>query len=409
MKRYIIRLAGILLPVLISLSSAGQRLEDALKLSYEGRFTEADLVFTKLIEQDSNNIGFLTAGAFNNAWGKNFTLAKKRFEKALVLQPANMDAKKGLAYVSLYEASFARAARDFELLIGSGNDTEEFHVAAGLAYMNMHREVKASRHFEKVLSLNKSNPDATKYAGIIRSQKGILVLSAMTGLTSMEGENKFGLRQVGAEYRINAGNYIYARYDNSLSQDNYFLIKNKDNASAFGAGVYSRWNRWIGSKLEYGHIRLPQGINQNLFQTEQVIFLPRNFRAKLGGSFISSSQLPDEWMLMGGVSVPAGKKIRIEPYYYLIHRLYDEHRGLLTINWLISSQADISAGVFSGTEKNIKTQVTSRVSGVYAYSNITIAGPLSTLLLFRYEEDAFGRKGFVGAIGFKLAIDTKKF
>lgn len=408
MKRSIVCLAGIVLLMLNSPASLAQNVAEATRLSYAGKYEEAEQVFVKLIAADERNTGLLTASGFNNAWGKNYDAARNRFLKALQLEPANTDALKGLAYVQLYEGRYAKAARAFDELIRSGPRQEEFYVAAGLACLNMQRPGKAYRHFESALQLNTANADARKYSAVINSRKGILELSTLAGFSRSEALNRFGLRQVQAGYHINAGNFIYVRYDNSLSQDNYFLLKNKDRANALSAGFYSRWHRVIGSRFEYGYITLPQRIRQQLYQTEQVIFLPANFYIKLGGSAIFSDQLADEWMLMGAVSVPAGKKIRIEPYYYLIQRLYKEHRLLLNLNCTFSPKADLTAGVFNGTEKNIKTQTTAHVFGLYAYSNFRISGPLSGLLLSRYEKDAFGRKTFIAAGGLKLSVDTKK-
>lgn len=409
MKKSTICFTGILLLVTMQFQLKSQNFEDAIGLSHAGKYVEAEKVFSKLINEDKNNISFLIASGFNNAWSKKYVLAKQRFLKALELEPVSTDAAKGLAYTFLYEGSFLKAADDFEKLCKADPASAELHIALGLAYMNLQKKAKALKQFEEILRIDKSNTEAKKYMDDIKLGRGILELSSFAGISSYGNDSKFGVRQIQAGYHINSENFVYVRYDNALSLDNYFLQKNNFNTNAFIGGLYTRWHSHIGSKFEYGYRSLPENIKQNLYQTEQVIFLPENYLIKIGGSIITSNQLQKEWMLMTSTSLPITNSIKIEPHYYFIHRLANEHRVLINTSYNISPKTDIAVGIFAGKEKNVKLNIYNTVSGVFAYSNFYIKGPLSGTALTRYEKDATGRQSFIAAAGIKLTIDTKKF
>lgn len=406
MKKSTIKSVIILLVFLIYIQATAQTIEDAIGLSHSGKYEEAEKVFSILIEKDGDNTGLLIARGFNSAWGKNYKTAQFLFNRALRIDPANADAAKGIAYTYLYKGNFTKAASAFNRLVSLHPYSIETRVALGLAYMNLQKKNKAYTQFEHVLSLNKKNVEAKKYVEEIESGKGIIELSALGGVSSSGGESKFGLRQFQAGYHLNNEVFMYARYDNSLAQDNYFFLKNNYNSNAFIGGLYARWHYRIGSKIEYGYRSLPGKTDQNIFQTEQVIFLPGSFTVKLGGSIISS-QLQDDWMLMGSISVPAGRKIKIEPHYYYIRRLDDEHRILLNVSYNFSAKTDVAIGAFSGSEKNNKLNIRKNIFGVYAYSNIYITGPLSATVLTRYEQNATAGDSFIAAAGLKIRLGKK--
>lgn len=408
MKKNIFYFLVTMLLVVIQLQVNAQTAENAIRLSQIGKYDEAEINFTALLHKDENNIGLLIASGFNNAWNKKFTSAQKRFKRVLQLEPNNTDAAKGMAYTFLYKGCYSKAATAFSKLSYHQPSSEEFQMALGLAYMNMGKKVKAQAAFEKVLKINKDNKEAHKYIKAIHAEKGIVELSVLAGLSNYDEETKFGLRQIQAGYHINHALFLYARYDNSLSMDNYNFLKNNYNANAFMGGIYTRWHHRIGSKFEYGSRSLPGSINQNIFQTEQTVFLPKKFLVKLGGAYITSNQLENEWMLMSSISIPITKKLKIEPHYYFIRRSSDEHRILLNASYQFSSNSDVAIGVFNGSEKNIKTNIHTNVFGIYSYSNFRIKGPVSAILLARYERDAFERNAFTAAFGLKLSMNTKR-
>jgi tetratricopeptide (TPR) repeat protein len=409
MKKCIICLTGTVLLLLSQVSLKAQNFEDAIALSHSGKYYMAEKIFIKLITEDKKNTSLLVASGFNNAWNKEYDTARARFLKALQLEPANTDAAKGLAYTYLYEGNYTTAAIAFKKLSDASPASEEFHFALGQAYMNLQKKNKGYEEFRKVLAINPANEEARQYIADIKSEKGILELSTMAGYSGAAGNNKFGLRQIQALYRFNSEVFAYARYDNSLALDNYFFLKNNLNTNAFIGGLYTRWHKQIGSKVEYGYRNLPEGIKQNIYQTEQVVFLPKNFVAKVGASLITSNQPQKDWMLMSSVSVPVTAKIKIEPHYYFIHRLANEHRVLLNGSYNFSDKTDVGLGAFNGWEKSTKLNINNTISGIYGYANIFIKAPFSGTLLGRYEKDAAGRNSFIAAAGLKVTLDTKKF
>jgi tetratricopeptide (TPR) repeat protein len=408
MKRTLCRSLGILLLLFFHFYVNAQQVNEAIQLSHVGRYDDAEKIFNDLLSKDNNNTGVLIAAGFNSAWNKDYKLAKERFTKAQQLEPSNIDAEKGLAYTYLYKGDFSKALKAFNSLSSGNPSSAEYQMSAGLAYMNMLKKKKATEAFKQVLKLDPANAEAAGFIEQLRKEKGKIELSFLAGASGVDGNNKAGLRQVQLGYRINSENMVYARYDNSLALDNYFLLRNNFNTNAIVAGFYSRWHYRIGSKVEYSYRNLPGNVKQNLVQTEQILFLPKNFQAKLGGSIITSNQSSQEWNLMSGLSIPAGKKLKVEPYYYFIHRQADEHRVVMNISYKIKENADIAAGFFRGKEKSAKLNIDNTVSGMYAYSNFIISGPLSGTLLFRNEKDAEGRKAFTAAFGAKLLINARK-
>ncbi len=409
MKKCIFFSTVILSLVLSQFSLKAQNFEDAMKLSHSSKYYLAEKIFIKLISEDSKNTSLLIASGFNNAWNKEYKVAKERFLKALQLEPLNIDAAKGLAYTYLYEGNFRNAVVAFTKLRETNPNSEEYHLAIGQAYMNLQKKGKGNIEFKKVLQINPDNEDAKEYISHIQSEKKILELSSMAGFSGYDGNNKFGLRQVQALYHFNSELFIYAKYDNSLALDNYFFLKNNLNTNTFITGLYTRWHQKIGSKVEYGYRILPEEKKQNIYQTEQVIFLPKNFVAKIGGSLIKTTALQNDWMLMTSISVPATDKIKIEPHYYFIRRLANEHRILLNGSYNFTDKTDVGLGAFSSWEKNTKLNINNKISGVYMYANIFISGPISGTMLSRYEKDASGKNSIIAALGIKVTLDTKKF
>jgi tetratricopeptide (TPR) repeat protein len=409
MKHTLLKATAIIILLLfIQIDGRAQQLNEAIRLSHVARYADAEKVFSDLLAKDEGNTSILIAAGFNSAWNKDYKSAKERFTKAQKLEPANIDASKGLAYTYLYKGDFQNALKAFNSLSSGNPSSVEYQMSAGLAYMNMLKKKKAAEVFKQVLKLDPRNAEAANFIEQIRKEKGKIELSFLAGASGVDGNNKAGLRQVQLGYRINSENILYARYDNSLSLDNYFLLRNNFNANALVAGFYSRWHYRIGSKVEYSYRNLPGNVKQNLVQTEQVLFLPKNFQVKAGGSIITSNQSSREWNLMSGLSIPAGKKFKVEPFYYFIHRQADEHRVVMNISYKVKENADIAAGFFRGKEKSAKLNIDNTVSGMYAYSNFIISGPLSGTLLFRDEKDAEGRKAFTAAFGVKLLINTKR-
>jgi tetratricopeptide (TPR) repeat protein len=407
MKKMSCKILAVIILFAISLNSNAQSLQQAIQFSHSGSYTQAEEIFKQLLAKDANSVSILIAAGFNSAWNKNYALAKERFLKVKQIEPSNADATKGLGYTYLYKGDFGKAANTFHNLSAANPALEEYHMSLGLAYLNMLKKNKAKQEFEKVLKINSSNGEADEFINTIKKEKGKIELSTLGGATGIEGTNKIGLRQLQVGYRFNSENIVYARYDNSLGLDNFFVLKNNFNANAIVGGFYSRWHYRVGSKVEYSYRNLPNNIKQQILQTEQVIFFPKNFQIKVGGFLVNTQQPTKEWTLMGGVSIPVGKKLKVEPHYYFTNRIDKENRYLLNLSYKITDEFDVAVGVLRGKEKSEKGNIDHDVLGVYSYSNFKITGPLSGTLLFRNEKEALGSNVFTLALGLKLIINTR--
>jgi tetratricopeptide (TPR) repeat protein len=407
MKKMPCKILAVIILFALSVHANAQSVQQAIQLSHSGNYNEAEEIFKKLLAKDANNISVLLAAGFNSAWNKNYAIAKNRFLKVKQLEPSNVDATKGLGYTYLYKGDFAKAANIFNDLSEANPTSEEYHMSLGLAYLNMLKKNKAQHEFEKVLKINSTNGEADDFINTIKKEKGKIELSALGGSTGIEGTNTIGLRQVQIGYQFNSENIVYARYDNSLGLDNFFLLKNNFNTNAIVGGFYSRWHYRVGSKFEYSYRNLPNNIRQQILQTEQVFFLPKNFQIKLGGFLVNTQQPIQEWTLMGGISIPVGKKLKVEPHYYFTNRVAKENRYLLNLSYRITDEFDVAIGVLRGKEKSIKGGIDHDVLGIYGYSNFKIMGPLSGVLLFRNEKETLGNNVFTAALGVKLIIATR--
>lgn len=398
----------VLLLLCLSRTTA-QTFQDAVRSSHEGKYYKAEAGFKALLSKDKNNIDVLVASGFNYAWNKEYRSAKERFKQVLKLQPGNADAVKGMAYVYLYEGSYAKAANAFQGLVNANPSSQEFRMALALAYMNLQKKGRAMKEFEKIIELNPGNEEAKKYISDIKSGRSVLELMALAGNSLVDDRSQFGLRQVQLGFHINSENLVFLRYDNALSLDNYFLLQSNEKTQGYFGGFYSRWQQRIGSKFEYGNRSLPQNKTQSIFQTEQLVFLPKNYLAKLGGSYVTTTGQPGEWMVMAGISAPAGKKIRVEPNYYFIQRVAKEQRLLLSAKYIFNSYTDIGLGVYNGREREAKQNIDNKIYGLYAYGNFPIAGPLLGTANARYEKDGAGQHVFIAAAGVKISFSKNGF
>ncbi|MFZ1530333.1 MAG: tetratricopeptide repeat protein [Ferruginibacter sp.] len=396
--------------LLLCLSRAtAQTFGDAVQASHEGKYYKAEAGFKALLSKDKNNIEVLLASGFNYAWNREYGSAKERFQQVLKLKPGHADAVKGMAYVYLYSESYTKAAAAFQNLVNANPSSQEYRMALALAYMNLQKKGKAMDQFRKILELNPGNEEAKKYISNIMSGRSVAELMALAGNTLVEGQSKFGLRQVQLGFYINSENMVYLRYDNALSLDNYFLLQSNEKTRGYFGGFYSRWQQRIGSKFEYGSRSLPDNKAQNIFQTEQLVFLPKNYVVKLGGSYVSTTGQPGEWMMMAGVSAPVGSRIRIEPNYYFIQRAAKEQRLLLSAKYNFNAYTDAGLGVYTGREREAKKNIDNKIYGIYAYGNFPIAGPLYGTANARYEKDATGQHVFIAAAGIKISFSKNGF
>jgi Flp pilus assembly protein TadD len=408
MKKIPCKILAVLILFALYLNTNAQSLQQAIQLSHSNSYNEAEEIFNQLLAKDANNISVLLASGFNSAWNKNYTLAKKRFTKVKQLDPSNVDATKGLGYTYLYKGNFAKAANIFNNLSNANPASEEYHMSLGLAYLNMLKKNKAQNEFEKILKINSTNGEADNFISTIKNEKGKIELSLLGGATGSGQTTKVGLRQIQVGYQFNSENIVYARYDNSLGLDNYFLLKNNYNTNAIVGGFYSRWYHRVGSKFEYSYRNLPDDITQQILQTEQVFFLPKNFQLKLGGFLVNTQQPTKEWTLMGGLSIPIGKKLKVEPHYYYTDRGAKENRYLFNFSYKVQNDFDVAVGFMQGKEKVEKGNINHNILAIYGYSNFKISGPLSGNVLFRNEKDAFSNNVFTLALGAKLIIATRK-
>jgi tetratricopeptide (TPR) repeat protein len=409
MKRILCSFFAYLLISSITFSAQAQTLKEAISLSHSARYDEAEMIFTKLLTTNKNDVNILIAAGFNSAWSKNYSLAKKRFTAANVLQPSNTDATKGLGYTYLYQGAFKKAIDIFYSLSANNPHSEEYHMSLGIAYLNAMKKNNALKEFKRALIVNNSNVEATEYITEIEKEKSVVEVSGLMGVTGLGETSKIGLRQAQLGYHFNSENIVYIRYDNALGLDNSFLLKSNFNTNAVGAGFYRRWNALFSSKVEYNFRNLPNNVKQQIYHTEQVVFLPKNIQVKLGGFLIDMQQPTLEWTLMGGLSIPIGKKIKVEPNYYFTNRVAKENRYVLNLIYKVADDFDVAVGFLKGKEiASVKTGVAQEVLGVYAYSNFKITGPLAGTVLFRNEMETSGNNVFVAAMGLKLQIATKK-
>ena len=216
-----------------------------------------------------------------------------------------------------------------------------------------------------------------------------------------------GLRTVELALWPSAQLRLFGRYDNSLSLDNLTLLRAGRRVPLWTGGALFNWGGRFTTVLHAGRRTLPGRIGQTLFGMEQVLYLDGGSALKAGGEAAPREDGRTEWMVHGGISIPAGPRFRLEPtLFYARSGLPGESqwRGLLAGTLGVGRSAELAAGVAGGHNRSFDGAFTGAVWDSYARLSLALGG-LNRLHLLARHERASGASNLTSiAAGLSLAV-----
>ncbi len=144
---------------------------------------------------------------------------------------------------------------------------------------------------------------------------------------------------------------FWFQFDNGLSLDNPSLARTNERAPTYWFGGLVNYKRNYLTKFAYGRRNLPGDISQNLFDVEQVFFLPRNYSFNIGATIAPRSDDRTEFIFRSGVGVPVGENLRLEPTFFYSQSGFEgerQFRVLLAGDYTFDNGFKIGGGFAAG-------------------------------------------------------------
>ncbi len=287
----------------------------AILYSWQQKYKAASTDFELLLNRRANDVQTLTAYGYNLAWAGIYVKAESMFRKVLVIEPLNMDAVKGLAYLALWKGKGKLAVNRFNRLLKDSTAPADLYIGVGHAHLLAGRQKEARHSFDIANSMQPSHSGSKELLQAVQASPGFLEISVYGGYTQFESSNIWGLRSAEVAVQPNSFYRVWARYDNTLSLENFALVQNRENSEAYFAGGLVNWNKYLTTKLEGGYRNSPEGSDEQLILLEQQVFLKNKLILK-GGGFVSLADQQNVWTSFGGISVPIMDGWSLEPLFY---------------------------------------------------------------------------------------------
>lgn len=420
---------------------SAQDLADAKRLAEAGRHPEAEKIYNAALQKNPDNLEALTGAGYNHSWAKQHDRANEKFEAALALDPGNAaalvgkgynlawqgqyaaakrpfaelerlqpgstEAHKGLGYIHLWQGDGKTAIGYFEKLVLENPREIEYYIALAQSYLIENKIKKARIALRSGLQVDSANRVANELLKSTYGTAAPLELDVWAGYSETGGSDKFNLRTVQLSGQVAKKLRMFLKYDNSLTLDLASLVRTNQDAQAFGIGAVVPWNNKLTSKFEYGTRLLPDNVTQQIFSTEQVVFLSDKLSLKGGGFFGPSNKLADEWMAYGSVRVPLTKGWAIEPYYF--HSRVEnapraENRFLLNNQFRSGSGYELNLGMLYG-KAGVGSEVQEdNIYGAYVTAILPFSQTVWGMVSLRWEKAPFDELT-VAALGVKLRLE----
>lgn len=375
--------------------------------SWSGQTESATFKFDQVLALDPNNISALVGKGYNFAWSKQYSAAKSPFLALEKLQPGSAEARKGLGYVNLWQGNGTVAIDYFEKLVLDYPRDIEFYIALAQSYLVENQIKNARIALHSALKLDSTSRVASQ---LLQSTYGIaapLELDVWVGYSKANNMDAFNIRTVQLTGQVNKKLRMFLKYDNSLSLDLSSLVRAEQGAQAFSVGAILPMSKALTSKFEYGTRILPEGITQQVFSTEQVVFVSRHLGVKGGGFLGTSNKLSNEWLAYGSVRVPLSKLYAIEPYYFY-SRVEDaprpENRFMLNNQFRLASGYELNLGALYGKAALSQETGDDNIYGGYATVLMPFSQTVWGQLSLRWEKSPFDELK-AAALGIKLRLE----
>jgi hypothetical protein len=216
-----------------------------------------------------------------------------------------------------------------------------------------------------------------------------------------------GLRTVELALWPSAQIRLFGRYDNSLSLDNLTLLRAGRRVPLWTGGALFNWGGRFTTVLHAGRRTLPGRIGQTLLGMEQVLYLDGGSALKAGAEAAPREDDRTEWTVHGGISLPAGSHLRLEPtLFYARSGVPGESqwRGLLAGTLGLGRSAELAAGVAGGHNRSFDGAFTGAVWDSYARISLALGGLKRLHLLARHERATGADNLTTVAAGLSLAV-----
>lgn len=375
--------------------------------SWSGAHDQAAIKFEVALALDPDNASALVGKGYNLAWSKEYAAAKYPFLKLEKLQPGGAEARKGLGYVYLWQGNGPVAIDYFEKLVLDFPDDIEYYIALAQSYLIENQIKKARVALRSALEIDSTNRVASQ---LLQNTYGIaapLELDVWAGYSKAGEMGAFNLRTVQVTGQVSKKLRMFLKYDNSLSLDLASLVRAEQEAQAFSVGAVSPISKWLTSKFEYGTRILPEGVTQQIFSTEQVVFLSNNLSLKGGGFFGMSNKLSNEWLAYGSVRVPLSKTFAIEPYYFysrVENAPRPENRFMLNNQFRTQSGYELNVGALYGKAAVGRDVSNDDIYGGYATVLLPFSQTVWGQFSLRWEKSPFEELK-AAALGVKIRLE----
>ncbi len=194
---------------------------------------------------------------------------------------------------------------------------------------------------------------------------------------------------------------LFAHYDNTLSLDNFALIRAGRSVPLYRVGAQFDWAHRFTTVIDAGRRTLPGDITQTMLSAEQVVFLPWSVALKAGGWVGPRSDARTEWLGHAAISVPVLPRVRVEPTLFIAKGASTgdrQWRGLLAAEARLTSRLELGIGAARGHN----TSVTPKYNGTAqsGYARLTLAlSSLQRVNILVNRESAPGAKTLLTVAG----------
>ncbi len=376
-------------------------------LSWMNYYEKSEADYLNVLELDPKNIRALIGLGYLYGWNDFPYSAIEHFERAIELKPSNQDALKGLAYTYLWNQDYKRAEKYFKILRQNDESNLEAWLGLGETYIESGEHYQGRQVMGKVLSFNPMNEQAKHQLDHVIYKPAMFDFSIWSGMASVESEDTFGIRSLEIGYAPKPDWRTWIRYDNSLSLENFSLIKGNQHLRSYYLGASSVINKTFSTKVEYGIRNLPGDVIQHLVHLEEVIQTSDKSFVKLGGFYAPATNLPNEYMAFGGVKFIPHSQFSIEPILFYSSTTINEiseTRLALTNEYRFKNRHQLTASGFVGFVNSDLNFIKENTGGGALGYYLPVANRHWLQFMLRYESGIFD-DFLAGNIGFKFRLE----
>lgn len=210
------------------------------------------------------------------------------------------------------------------------------------------------------------------------------------GVTSFDGpgvsNSVSGLRMAEIAFMPNGAWRYWARYDNTLTLDNFQLRDLGDTGEAYLFGASYFVPNQYQMLLEGGIRHLQGDLDQTIVRGEYVTFGHEGTALKVGGWVGPREDDKTEWMAYVGYRFPFTNQIAIEPTFFYSRTGFgneDQWRILLAGDYQVQSNLKLSGGIAFG--KALTPTGTDRYIGGHLMAEIPMSPNNRAYLLLKRE------------------------